>query len=198
MHIAPSPIQETRVFPHHEDFNRIFQVDPTYIAHYFGPQFANGYQYEICAKGDFEGDIKSNDCDLVFSCILQGVKENVGANSLFSVGIRRFTGNCGFKAIDHFRVFHAIKKNAADLLLLVESFAYHYCNCGYLIGSDDDGYGLTGNVVRRYGKDWCITPSIWNPNYTWDLEHKVFMFYKDLTNRNYPNYWGTHPNEPSN
>ena len=179
------------MFPHHDDFNRIFQVDPKYVAHYFGPQFTNGYKYEIKAVGDFGGDIKCNDCDLILSCVLVG--EHLNVNSLFSVGIRRFTGNCGFKSIDHLRMFHAIKKNAAELLTLIESFAYHYCNCGYLIGSDDDNGGLTGNVVKSHGKDWQITPSIWNPNYTWDDSHKVFMFYKDLTSRNYPNYWGYHP-----
>jgi len=114
---------------------------------------------------------------------------------VFNCEINPFTGNCGIKAISHvyFAADQAMsakdrKSWRARVLTMVEGFLYHVCNCGLVIGSDNNAGGSwsTGGTVKEFGVDYTFSNWVWNPNYTWSKGHKVQVFSKELVGRNYP------------
>lgn len=141
-------------------------------------------------------DIKWNDFAGTIKGIVQGASDETVCH-LFSCNMVHFTGNCGVKSIDHLQLGSfpggsTCKEAFPSLLKIVESFAYHKCNCGYLIGSDTDTKGYMGGTltnIRVYGVDYVTSPKTWNPNYTWSKDHTISLFWKDLNACTHQNYW---------
>ena len=132
--------------------------------------------------GVLDGDIDWNNSDGKIS-----VRFPDGSEA--SAVIKPFTANCGMKAMSYLYVSSlALKK---EFVTLVESFLYYCCNCGIVVGSDyiekGEYIGSTLNMIKD--TDYVILPEVWNPNYSWNSEHKICLFYKNLDD-SLPDYWG--------
>ena len=106
---------------------------------------------------------------------------------VWSAKISPFTSNCGVKALHH---LYCDGKDAKLFLSILESFLYYCCNCGIVVGSDSVSGGQTGAIIRQYGTGYVFSEPVWNPNYTWDMGHKIFLFHKYLDKNALVNYWG--------
>ena len=139
------------------------------------------------ATGTFTGDIKWNNSQLN---IKWEVLHTSGDTYVASCKIDPFTDNCGIKAVSH--IYVASDKLKTFFIEHLENFLKNCLNTGLMIGSDCycGGYaGVTGDTIKKYGQDYVFTDPVWNPNYTWDKEHKIFLFHKDLTKHDYPDIW---------
>lgn len=109
----------------------------------------------------------------------------------FQIAVNPFTGNCGIKAVDHLSFQDTVlatqlrKEWREKCIEMAESFLYHVCNAGIVLGSDSLG-GATLSSIQKYGKDYMFSDKVWNPNYTWAKTHKVQVFSKILVDRKYP------------
>ncbi len=181
------------------------------------PDFPGG---ERCApvlcvvSGDLSGDIKWNNANAIMKI---SVPPTIDKKAMFdantarygtpyyerhlSVEIKPFTSNCGAKAISHIGIMtHQIyDEQNKQFLKYIESFLYHKCNCGILVGSDCIDFGseppyggMTGNFIKVFGQGYVISEPVWNPNYTWGgaQNHKIFLFHKYLVVNELPDYWG--------
>lgn len=113
---------------------------------------------------------------------------------IFSVNVRPFTHNCGIKTIEDLALKGSIQKCKLFITYL-ESFLWHKCNCGIIIGSDyidKQEEGDTGRIIKRYGIGYIIEEPTWNPNYTWlgGKTHNIFLFHKQLGANVPVDYWG--------
>mgnify|MGYP001610293494 FL=1 len=112
----------------------------------------------------------------------------------FQAYVRPFTHNCGAKTIGDLSMV-GTSEECKLFMTYLESFLWHKCNCGLIVGSDYvDGtdVGYTGYCVKTYGTGYTVEEPTWNPNYTWKngRDHKIFLFHKQLTEANAPvNYW---------
>ena len=139
------------------------------------------------AAGTFAGDIKWNDSTLAvqWECM-----HSSGRVYTAKCRIAPFTNNCGIKAVAHIWIDTDNLQSA--FLGHLESFLKNCLNVGLMIGSDCNaaGYmGTTSRTIETYGSGYVFTDHVWNPNYTWDENHKIFLFYKDLTKHDYPDIW---------
>ena len=144
------------------------------------------------ASGEFRGDIKWSNSSLTIDWYLYYDQDR--RNKQLSVKLEPFTKNCGIKAISYLYDNYNTDKLVRTFIKHVENFAYHCCNAGIIVGSDaeEDGYaGLTGRTIRTSGDGYVFTDLVWNPNYTWDSSHKVFLFHKDLAKvaPTYEDFW---------
>lgn len=142
-------------------------------------------------------DIKMNDMAGTLKAEVQD--DGKFCLNLFSCNLVHFTGNCGIKAMDHLSFFQlpATKDKHKDdyskMLSIIESFAWHKTNCGFLIGSDTCAKGYKGATlmnIEQYGTNYHVSKPTWNPNYTWSKDHKVVYFDKDLNSVKHVDYWG--------
>ena len=151
-----------------------------------------GYDRTVwTAKGTFVGDIKWNASNLQIDWALY----QSTAVYYLSVKLEPFTKNCGIKAISYLSNNAFLSDDLVKTFIkYVENFAYNCCNAGIIVGSDaeENGYkGNTGRLIRAHGTDYVFTDLIWNPNYTWEPNHKVFLFHKDLSKigSTYEDFW---------
>ena len=114
----------------------------------------------------------------------------------FKAVVRPFTHNCGAKTIEDLSM-SGTPEECKLFFTYLESFLWHKCNCGLIVGSDYiDGpdTGQTGYCIKTYGIGYTFEEPMWNPNYTWRPDgrnHKIFLFHKQLTEENAPvDYWG--------
>ena len=146
--------------------------------------------------GDLSGDINWNNIDaqiilnIPYSLDKKQEAEdyykryNSQANSAqFGVYIRPFTGNCGIKSIQYLNGYSEL------FIKFMESFLYYCCNCGIIIGSDYEYGGVKKDLIK-YSTNYIWTDPVWNPNYTFNLEHKIQLFYKYLDKDALVDYWG--------
>lgn len=160
-------------------------------------------------EGILTGDIKWNNIDAQI-CLhipypetekdkVQQIRDMYGDDAnvtkrTFFVRVRPFTHNCGVKAIEDLSVSGS-NEECKLFLTYLESFLWHKCNVGIIIGSDyvdGEDQGLTGRNIKTYGEGYTIEEPTWNPNYKWTngRNHKIFLFHKQLTEANVPvNYW---------
>jgi hypothetical protein len=151
-------------------------------------------------------DIKWNDYAGTFK--VQIKDGDVVLGSIISCNLIHFTGNCGVKAISHIGLApnwagdpkavgqlkdHPQAAAIKELLKVVESFAYHKLNCGWLLGSDTwSSYkGRTLAIVTELGENYHVSDKTWNPNYTWSKDHSIAFFNKDLNKAKHVDYWET-------
>ena len=162
-----------------------------------GPRIAPVRFY---VDGVLDGDIKWNNIDALIK-----IEIPYSVNSLlkfpsstaskidhyFSCKIRPFTHNCGAKTIEDVDT-PGTREEKELFLTYVESFLWHQCNVGILLGSDcvdEGGLGVTAKNVLKFGKGYTQLPEVWNPNYTWNENHKIFLFYKNLGDYVHVDYW---------
>ena len=134
-------------------------------------------------SGTLSGDINWNDMD---------VQINIENPWKTTCNIKPFTHNCGIKTIqDLYITINMPDEVRKWLLLKLESFLFHCGNTGILIGSDTTApeMGQTLKTIKNDGIGYHIHDAVWNPNYTWDLSHKICLFYKNLKGEDYVNDW---------
>lgn len=157
----------------------------------------DGMKVKVFIDGNPNGsDIKWNNFSGKFKLSVVN-KDGREVVPLISCQIDCFTGNCGVKSIDHLHLQWKNDKKYAEvarqLIEVLESFLYHKTNCGLLIGSDTYVSkalrGQTITAVEEYGKDYKIGERTWNPNYTWDKDHRIALFQKDLNGTKHHNFW---------
>ena len=146
-----------------------------------------GYTWVV--TGELTGDIKWNAINAEINL------KNPNGHLDFKSNINSFTKNCGIKAISTL-YFYSFDLNKARVLHYLESFCWHQCNCGLLIGSDyidftcqPPSQGYTGRTIQEFGHGYQVLPSVWNPNYTWNMKHEIYLFYKTLKGEDYSYDW---------
>ena len=131
---------------------------------------------ELYAEGYFRGDIGLNDASLSTT-----IRDPTTGRSLHAK-IEPFTRNCGIKAISYIR-------GDTALWPVLESFLFHVCRAGIIIGSDYVGGPTLAAIKDISGFEIDETPT-WNPVYTWAKDHTIVLFRKDLTYfKDTPNEW---------
>ena len=126
------------------------------------------------ATGYFRGDVGLND-----SAIELVVQDSSG---FVRCQIEPFTKNCGIKAISR------LSGHFPELWKIVESFLFHVCRAGIVIGSDYTN-GTSLHIIKQL-KNWQVDEvPVWNPTYYWNHEHKVVVFRKSLFYPQTPNPW---------
>lgn len=180
---------------YHEEYSHV-KFDEIFAS--FKPVYPqDGLQVKFLVDGNTNGsDIKINNFSgRVRLAVLRNGQEHA---SLFGCQVDCFTGNCGVKAIDHLwfqspiKVTDRVERNK-EMLKILESFLYHRCNAGLVVGSDTSTTDYTGPTlanVTELGTGYQVGERIWNPNYTWRKDHTISLFYKDLTVGSHDNYWG--------
>lgn len=108
---------------------------------------------------------------------------------LASCHIGQFTGNCGAKYIAHLHLSAPEPKARKALLQIIESWAYHKTNCGFIVGSDTTypGEGQTIKHIKQDGEKYQVLPEVPNPNWN----HKTSLFWKDITKQQHVNHWAS-------
>ena len=163
------------------------------VYEFHGLPLPTGFERTVWrASGEFRGDIKWNNSSFQIDWYLYYDQDR--RNQQLSVKLEPFTTNCGIKAISYLRDHYNTDELVKTFIKHVENFAYHCCNAGIIVGSDaeENGYnGRTGQLIRAHGIDYVFTDLIWNPNYTWEPNHKVFLFHKDLSKvgATYEDFW---------
>ena len=153
------------------------------------------------AKGTLTGDINWNNAEAQIKIhfpfkielksehdLILGESKKIPYRATWSAKISPFTANCGVKALHHLWCDNW-GQDAQLFLSILESFLYYCCNCGIVVGSDTVG-GSTGDMIRQYGTGYVMSEPVWNPNYTWDHGHKIFLFHKYLDKNALVDYWG--------
>ena len=137
--------------------------------------------------GEFKGDIKFNDLN---ASIFFMEKPTHRGHYPQIARVSPFTQNCGIKTLQNLYTIRSEKD-----IKQIESFLFFMCNTGIIVGSDaeevregiDEGdyEGTTISYIRHFGREYTITPAIWNPNYSWSKFHKIMLFYKYLNVQEY-------------
>ena len=142
---------------------------------------------EIEVKGyRNSSDIKWNAMTGYFRILPSAAMKKYGINEVFYVEIRAFTGNCGIKAISHFRVAKewGAKSDIQDKVFkaampLLNDFLWNKTNCNMVIGSDYTG-GQTFGLIKRSG-DFEFTDETYNRNYGQsNTSHRIRAFWRIL------------------
>lgn len=129
--------------------------------------------------GSLTGDINWNACSATGIISVSSIK-------LIWFKINSFTQNCGIKTLEQISFSSGDGK---ELLKYIESFVWYCCNGGIIVGSDTI-INSTRNFIKAYGENYKFTEPVWNPNYTWNFEHKICLFYKELDGKTLIDYWG--------
>ena len=137
--------------------------------------------WSFAAGGVLEGDYDWNNCDAKVYITFNN--EN---DFPYRAVVKPFTSNCGIKAISH---LYGYTVHQQEFLEILESFLYYCCNTGIIVGSSCQN-DATSRVIKNSRIPYILSPNVWNPNYHWDHEHEIFIFYKILNPDDLVDYWG--------